>query len=637
VLPAFVIGLREGLETVVVLGAIVLFLSHQGRGERLRSVWVASFAAAGACGVLAVALHLVQASLSTIAENRFEAVVAAAAVLTVTYMVVWMRRFPKDLVAESGASAASRFSGGSGRALVAMAFFAVLREGFEITVFVVALVGARTSSPPAATAGALAGVAVAVGVGVALVRGAVRFDVTRFFRATALVLVVSAAGLAMTAIYAANAGGWLVYGQSPRFDWARWTLPGTAVSAVVTGVLGIQPYPVLVDVVVWLAYLIPMLLVVIVPYRSPEARRARRSPRQRRVALMVCAEVAVVAVAFSAFKTGLSNVYASAPSPVAQVPVPAGGIGDGAYLLFRNTDHDDDDFGRLAVVPLNDPTGPRAITSLSCDRVDFEGGRGLCVNLPTSGLEVSTSATIFDSHFKVLHQIALTGYPSRTRVSPDGRYGAVTTFVTGDSYAAVGSYSTRTVIIDMRTGAVLLDLEQLSVTRHGKPFHAADFNFWGVTFTGDGRQFYATLGTGGQTYLIRANVPTRRATVVTSNVACPSLSPNGKDIAFKRQVPGRSVRWRLSVLDLATGKVHPLAETRSIDDQVEWLNDSTILYGVENQQFASGNVYQAAPPSVLFGAPLVTKTWSVPADGGGRPRPFNAGTWSEVVTRRAAS
>ena len=636
-LPAFVIGLREGLETVVILGAIALFLNHQGRGERLRSVWIASFAAAAFCGVLAVALHLVQASLSTIAENRFEAVVAVAAVLTVTYMVVWMRRFPRDLVADSGASAASRFSGGSTRALVAMAFFAVLREGFEITVFVVALVGARTSSPGAATAGALAGVAVAIGVGIAFVRGAVRFDVTRFFRATALVLVVSAAGLAMTAVYAANAGGWLVYGQSPQFDWARWTLPGTVVSAVVTGVLGIQPYPVLLDVVVWLAYLIPMLLVVIVPYRPPEARRAPSSRRRRRVAMVVGAEVVVMALAFSVFRTGLSNVYASSPSPVDQMPVPAAGISHGAYLLFRNTDHEDDDFGRLALVPLSDPTGPRAITALSCDRVDFEGGRGLCVNLPTSGLEVTTSAAIFNSRFKVLHQVALTGYPSRTRVSPNGQYGSVTTFVTGDSYAAVGSYSTRTVIIDMRTGAVLFDLEQLAVTRDGKPFHAADFNFWGVTFTGDGRHFYATLGTGGQTYLIRGSVGTRRATVITSNVACPSLSPNGQEIAFKRQLPGRSVRWRLSVLDLATGKVHPLAETRSIDDQVEWLNDSTILYGVENPRFASGNVYQAAPPSVLFGAPLVTKTWSVSADGGGRPRLFNTGTWSEVVTTRAGS
>ena len=86
---------------------------------------------------------------------------------------------------------------------------------------------------------------------------------------------------------------------------------------------------------------------------------------------------------------------------------------------------------------------------------------------------------MFNADFKELHRVALTGLPSRARVSPDGRYGAVTTFVTGDSYATVGTYSTRTDIIDMRTGTVLFDLEKLVVTRNGKPFQATDFNFWG--------------------------------------------------------------------------------------------------------------------------------------------------------------
>ena len=108
--------------------------------------------------------------------------------------------------------------------------------------------------------------------------------------------------------------------------------------------------------------------------------------------------------------------------------------------------------------------------------------------------------------------VALTGLPSRARVSPDGRYGSVTTFVTGDSYATVGSYSTRTDIIDMRTGIDPASTSsQLAVTRDGKPFEATDFNFWGVTFANDGRHFFATLGTGGQTYLIDGDLTTRRA------------------------------------------------------------------------------------------------------------------------------
>ena len=273
-LPAFVIGLREGLETVVILGAIAVFLVHQNRRDQLRLVWIASAAGAGVCVVIAIGLWLVESTLSTIAEERFEAAVGAAAVLTVTYMVIWMRRFPKDLLSDSSANAARQLARGSAGALAGMAFFAVLREGFEISVFVLALIGARGSEPLLGTFGAVAGVLVAVVVGVAVVRGGIHLDVARFFRATAVVLVLSAAGLAMTAVHAANAGGWVLFGQSPQFDWSRFAPPGTVLSSIVTGMFGIQPYPVLIEVVVWLAYLVPMLVVVLWPRRRPARAEA---------------------------------------------------------------------------------------------------------------------------------------------------------------------------------------------------------------------------------------------------------------------------------------------------------------------------------------------------------------------------
>jgi Tol biopolymer transport system component len=65
--------------------------------------------------------------------------------------------------------------------------------------------------------------------------------------------------------------------------------------------------------------------------------------------------------------------------------------------------------------------------------------------------------------------------------------------------------------------------------------------------------------------------------VLRDRVECPSLSPDGTRIAYKRTLGGG--RWRPHVLDLETGADRPLAETRSIDDQLEWLNDEFVLYG----------------------------------------------------------
>jgi hypothetical protein len=82
--------------------------------------------------------------------------------------------------------------------------------------------------------------------------------------------------------------------------------------------------------------------------------------------------------------------------------------------------------------------------------------------------------------------------------------------------------------------------------------------------------------------------------VLRDGVECPSLSPDGKQIAFKSRL-GDGARWRLRVLDLATLADHAVAEDRSIDDQVEWLDDDVLAYSDER------NVY------------------TVPADGSGEP------------------
>jgi Tol biopolymer transport system component len=138
---------------------------------------------------------------------------------------------------------------------------------------------------------------------------------------------------------------------------------------------------------------------------------------------------------------------------------------------------------------------------------------------------------------------------------------------------------------------------------------AIDVNFWGVTFARDSDRFFATLATGGKTYLIEGSVRRREARVIHENVECPSLSPDGTRIAFKKRTGSAEAPWRLTVLDLRTMAETPLAEPRSVDDQAEWLDDDHVLYGVDGA------------------------VWSVRADGRGRPSRFIAGAASPAVVR----
>jgi WD40 repeat protein len=231
---------------------------------------------------------------------------------------------------------------------------------------------------------------------------------------------------------------------------------------------------------------------------------------------------------------------------------------------------------------------------LSCERVYFAVGRGICMGVASSGVDYT--AQVFDAKMQVLNTIPLGGLPSRARVSEDGRYGAMTVFVSGDSYLESSTaFSTRTYVVDMASGKAIAQLEQFSVSKDGKPFDAVDFNFWGITFDPkDSDRFYATLGTGDHHYLLEGSIKGREMKILRDGVECPSLSPDGKQIAYKSRI-GHSNRWHLRVLDLAALKDHGLAETDSIDDQAEWLDDNTLAYSDGN------NVY------------------TVPADGSGEP------------------
>ena len=328
---------------------------------------------------------------------------------------------------------------------------------------------------------------------------------------------------------------------------------------------------------------------------------------------VVCIVAAVITISRSTPPGSVETVAAGA-SQTPTVTAPVDTVAAVPHLLFRNT-RLGPDFGKLSLVAIDDPDGPIATTDMSCERVDFQVDRGVCLSV-SRGAVTSYATVVFDEHFQPIHETALAGLPSRVRVSPDGRLGATTSFVSGDSYAAE-SFSTRTELIDLRTGESFGSLEQFSAVKDGEPFQSVDFNFWGVTFDTDGRTFYATLGTGGHTYLVRGDVETRSVEVLRDGVECPSLSPDGRRIAYKKRVPlpdGR-IGWRLSVLDLDTLVDHELAETRNIDDQANWLDADTVLYAL---------------PVADAGTPTYD-TWRVPADGSGEPTRELGGAWSAAV------
>ncbi|MBM7857822.1 TolB-like translocation protein [Lentzea nigeriaca] len=285
--------------------------------------------------------------------------------------------------------------------------------------------------------------------------------------------------------------------------------------------------------------------------------------------------ILLVVVAVIALGVGATAYALRAPDEV-PVAVEAGPVElTPGRLLFV-----DDASGRVASVPLSDPGGPRRLSTLSCKRFFTAAKQGLCL-ADRSGPFPGSVSIFVDESLTETNRIDVAGVPNRAKLSPDGRMASWTTFVTGDSYAQTGGFSTRTGIFDRET---LLYQSNLETTRIIGMKRAEDMNFWGVTFTEDDRSYYATMSTGGKTYLIKGDAVDISAKTLRENVECPSLSPDGKRVAFKKRVPGDGARpWREHVLDLTTMVETPLAETRGIDDQVVWLDNDTIAYGLPGE------------------------------------------------------
>ncbi|MFC8677327.1 TolB family protein [Streptomyces griseorubiginosus] len=316
------------------------------------------------------------------------------------------------------------------------------------------------------------------------------------------------------------------------------------------------------------------------------------------VAVLLLGAVGAGAVLHAAHRSGLKDEQ-QADGPTVRAGTVSLRPTAPRRLLVRNLawgPHRDE----IATVPADDPGGPRTASGVKCLRFHAAAGTGICLQAVHGALEDTYRAVVLDSRLRVRHRFPAPGIPTRARVSPSGHLVAWTVFVSGDSYAGT-NFSTRTAIVDTRTWTIDDNLETFRVIKDGRTHHAADTNIWGVTFADDDR-FYATLATGGRTYLVRGDVRARTLTTLHGNVECPSLSPDGTRVAYKKRVKGASpdAPWRLYVLDLRTMKETATAESRTIDDQALWSDDHTLVYALPGD----------------YGSDL----WTVPADGTGTAR-----------------
>lgn len=235
-----------------------------------------------------------------------------------------------------------------------------------------------------------------------------------------------------------------------------------------------------------------------------------------------------------------------------------------------------DDYLRLSVIG---DDGERRLLDRSCDRFHTAEGTLLCLTQTSLGLYQAQLIDLTDPESPVVHS-EVAALPSRARLSQDGQWASWTVFISGSGYQDVGGFSTVVRIRDIAAGRSA-DMSTYEVVSDRTEFKFDEPTYWGVSFGTDG-EFWVTGQFDGFLEVLKGSTVDQTLTPTGLTGSCPSVSPDGKTLVYKRQVIeyGKADRYQLVAHDLETGNEWELGESRSVDDQVEWLDNDTILYGL---------------------------------------------------------
>ncbi|HKS48559.1 MAG TPA: iron uptake transporter permease EfeU [Amycolatopsis sp.] len=255
---SLLIGLREGLEAALVVSILVAFLVKTERRSALRWVWPGVAAAVVLSIAVGAVLTYTTAQLSFEQQELLGGSLSVVAVCFVTAMIFWMRRASKTIAAELRGKMDQALAVGP-LAVLVLSFLAVGREGLETAVFFYAAVQSAQGGAVQPLAGFAVGIGLAIVLAYLLYRGAVRFDLGKFFTVTGVLLVFVAAGVLGYGLHDLQEAAFLPGLRTFAFD-ASGVIPETSwYGALLKGIFNYSQQTTVLQAIAWVAYVVIVL------------------------------------------------------------------------------------------------------------------------------------------------------------------------------------------------------------------------------------------------------------------------------------------------------------------------------------------------------------------------------------------
>lgn len=250
-LPALIIVFREAFEAGLIVGIVMAVT----RGVQHRGIWVGGGVSAGvvgACIVASFAGALSQAFAGA-GQELFNAAILAVAVAMLTWHNVWMSRHGRELAAEMRAAGEAVIAGSKSLAgLAVVVGIAVLREGFELVLFLYGVVAAGGSSASAILAGGIVGLALACVVCFLTYFGLLNIPSRYLFNVTTVMIALLSAGMASQAIAFLEQANVVTALDSTVWDSSRILSEGSLLGRALHTLVGYSDQPTAMQLVVYL-------------------------------------------------------------------------------------------------------------------------------------------------------------------------------------------------------------------------------------------------------------------------------------------------------------------------------------------------------------------------------------------------
>jgi high-affinity iron transporter len=268
-IAGLVTGLREGVEAALIVSIILAYLAKTGSRRHFAKIWIGTAVAVAISLAIGIGIFLTVGEFEAPYEQLFEASTMVLATAVLTWMLFWMRRQARSVRGELQAAVDRVLTEGNAWSLAVLAFSAVIREGVETSLFMVGQVNAAAANGPGAEfdvlLGALIGLAIAIAIGWMVYTGARRINYATFFRLTGLVLVFIAAGLLSHAVHELIEVGWITVLTGTAFDISAVLPEDSGIGLFLRALFGYSAAPEVLTVLVYLAYLVPVLYLYLRP------------------------------------------------------------------------------------------------------------------------------------------------------------------------------------------------------------------------------------------------------------------------------------------------------------------------------------------------------------------------------------